>query len=111
MARKSFAASTNIAGGDLVLAIRDGDRCPLGLPLVVPKAGMLYICTGVYDEWYGLGCTIDGLSPKPYKGYFLNRFGTVYFKKVLPIEDETELYVDISAPKPLIRVPETATTR
>jgi hypothetical protein len=104
--RQQHSASTDIGEGDLVVALLDGKRSPHGFPVVTPKAGHFYIVTSIYEEWYGLGCTLDGLNPKPYRGFFLVSMGVHYFKKVEPVQEEVELQV--LAPSPLVRIPETA---
>lgn len=88
MRRQLWAASTDIEPGDLVVALRDGRRSPSGFPVKVPKKGMFYIITGIYTEWYGLGCTIEGMHAKPYKGFFLVSRGVHYFARVESITEQ-----------------------
>jgi hypothetical protein len=89
--RQDHAASTDIRDGDLVIALRDGKRSPSGFPVVIPKKGQLYRCTGVYTQWYGLGCTLEGLNPKPWKGFFLVAHGVHYFRKVVQEEQPADI--------------------
>lgn len=80
--------------GDAVVAIRNGGYDRHGLPVQRPMAGKVYRVTGIYEMAYGLGCTLEGMDPRPYKGYFLlvrpgygARSGW-YFKKVERASDE-----------------------
>lgn len=57
--------------GDVVQAVRDGGHDASGLPFQRPVAGKLYRITGIYEMRYGLGCTLQGMNPAPYRGYFL----------------------------------------
>lgn len=59
--------------GDLVMAVRDGGHDANGFPRERPIAGRYYRITGIYTMSYGLGCTLAGMEPFPYKGYFLMR--------------------------------------
>lgn len=90
MPRQQQAPSTDIGEGDLVVALRDGAQVN-GYPRVVPKKGSLYRVTSVYREWYGFGCTLEGLSPKPYKGFFLVNHGEHYFRKVIIDEQPADI--------------------
>lgn len=109
MARHQFSASTDIEAGDLVVALRDGARSPSGFPIKVPKKGMFYIVTGVYTEWYGLGCTLEGMNARPWKGFYLVCKGEHYFAKVEECPKgetiEVGLSQDVSVP---LRMPEVA---
>lgn len=58
--------------GDMVVATRDGGHDKGGLPIERPRAGKMYRITSIYEMAYGLGCTLAGLNPSPYKGYFLH---------------------------------------
>lgn len=60
-----------IRKGDVVEAIRDGGVDRNYLPEIIPEKSKLYRVTSVYDAKYGLGCTLKGLDPRPYKGYLL----------------------------------------
>lgn len=60
-----------IGPGDTVVALLTGGRSDDGLPFVVPVAGEVYTITSVYEAKYGLGCTLEGLDPYPFKGFFL----------------------------------------
>jgi hypothetical protein len=91
MKAKSAPPTTDIKEGDLLVALLDGVRSPSGFPVVVPKKGQLYRCTGVYPEWYGFGCTLEGLNHKPYKGFFLLSHGIWYFKKVVTQEQPASI--------------------
>lgn len=57
--------------GDLVVAIKRGGQDKRGLPERVPQVGMVYRITGIYRMAYGAGCTLEGMDPRPYKGFFL----------------------------------------
>lgn len=74
--------------GDLVEAIRDGGHDKLGQPWQRPKRGRIYRLASVYATWYGLGCTLVGLDPKPYAGYFLLRGKELYFRKVEEADED-----------------------
>jgi hypothetical protein len=58
--------------GDMVVATRDGGHDRQGLPIERPRAGKMYRISSIYEMAYGLGCTLEGLDPRPYKGYFLH---------------------------------------
>jgi hypothetical protein len=89
--RKRSAPSCSIEPGDLVLALRDGQRSPNGFPVRVPKKGQLFRCKLVYPMWYGLGIQLHELNAKPYKGFFLFAHNRWYFKKVVQEETECDL--------------------
>lgn len=57
--------------GDLVVAVKRGGQDHNGLPERVPQVGMVYRITGIYSMAYGAGCTLEGMDPRPYKGFFL----------------------------------------
>ena len=57
--------------GSAVVATRDGGHDAAGLPKVRPIAGRTYRVTGIYRMSYGLGCTLQGMSAAPYRGYLL----------------------------------------
>lgn len=70
-----------------MVATRDGGHDKDGFPFQRPIAGRVYRITGIYEERYGLGCTLQDMDPFPYKGYFLFRTGKGqlsgwYFKKM-----------------------------
>lgn len=55
--------------------------------------GHVYRITGTYEMPYGLGCTLLGLNPWPYAGYFLHRRGKGtmsgwYFEPLKEADDE-----------------------
>lgn len=70
--------------GDEVVALLDGGCDKRGRPYDRPKRGQIYRITGIYEMRYGLGCTLEGLDPRPYRGYFLfvKRQGQWYFRKL-----------------------------
>lgn len=77
--------------GDLVVATLDGGHDPSGFPRERPVARRYYRIAGVYEMPYGLGCTLEGMDPFPYKGYFLmrrvrTRKGTVERWYFAPVE-------------------------
>lgn len=80
--------------GDIVVATRDGGHDKDGLPRERPTAGKTYRITSIYEMSYGLDCTLEGLDPRPYRGYFLrvdngpkhNR--GEYFKPMEKADDE-----------------------
>lgn len=79
--------------GDVVVALRDGGHDKDGFPRERPIKGRLYRITGIYTMPYGLGCTLLGMDPFPYRGFFLlretKRGGLVpYFEKVQPADAE-----------------------
>lgn len=61
--------------GAWVVAIRDGEGDPSGLPVERPKRGRIYRVERVYSAPYGHGVQLAGLDPSPYAGYFLRRKG------------------------------------
>lgn len=61
-----------IQPGDVVVATRDGGHDREGLPFMRPSAGKTYRITSIYAMNYGLGCTLAGMDPRPYRGYFLH---------------------------------------
>lgn len=90
--------------GDLVVAIKRGGQDSQGLPDIVPQVGMLYRITSIYRMRYGYGCTLEGLDPRPYKGFLLwvsgRHIGPLkqgwYFRKVTPekVERSTGSFAD-----------------
>jgi hypothetical protein len=60
-----------ISVGDVVVATKDGGHDSAGFPVQRPIAGKTYRVTGIYKMKYGLGCTLQGMDPAPYNGYFL----------------------------------------
>jgi hypothetical protein len=77
--------------GDMVIALRDGDRDPsTHLPRVIPRKGGVYRVTDIYPMWYGLGCQLEGMDPSPFRGYILWRRarsldrvrGRSYFRRI-----------------------------
>lgn len=91
-----------IGAGDLVVAVRDGGHDKYGFPRERPLAGRVYRVTSVYSMSYGLGCTLEGMDPFPYRGYFLyvenaprTRRGW-YFKRMEPADAEfTQMMRDL----------------
>ena len=77
----------------MLLAVRDGGKDRFGLPMSVPHVGGRYIVTGTYEMPYGLGCTLLGMDPSPYRGYILHKRskkdprGVWFFVEVDPAED------------------------
>jgi hypothetical protein len=61
----------NIGVGDAVVALKNGGHDSAGLPSQRPIAGCTYRITSIYEMKYGLGCTLKGMDPFPYRGYFL----------------------------------------
>lgn len=94
--------------GDRVVALKDGDRCPQGLPLVVPLKGEHYTITSIYEMPYGLGCTLEGMNHAPYRGYFLYRDGEWYFEKVNPLATDVQAWIGTELPPELedIEIPD-----
>lgn len=85
----------NIRVGDAVVAIMNGGHDREGLPIERPVAGKVYRITSIYEMRYGLGCTLKGMDPFPYRGYFLwvrkgNRVITPgwYFDRLAPANAE-----------------------
>lgn len=62
----------DIHPGSVVVATRDGGTDRDGLPIQRPVMGKTYRVTSIYEMAYGLGCTLQGMDPRPYKGYFLH---------------------------------------
>ena len=87
----------DIRPGDVVVATRDGGHDRDGFPRERPLAGRTYRVTGIYEMRYGLGCTLAGMDPFPYKGYFLyvkgkGARGGWYFERLAPADsDFTEM--------------------
>ena len=73
-----------IKPGDVVVAVRDGGQDRQGRPggRNLPRKGKLYRVTSLYLMPYGVGVTLKGMDPTPYRGYFYNREGVIYFRKV-----------------------------
>ena len=71
-----------------MIAVKDGAHDQYGLPLQRPVAGAQYKVTGTYEMPYGLGCTLEGMNPWPYRGYILhkrskkNPDGIWYFQEI-----------------------------
>jgi hypothetical protein len=61
-----------IGPGDVVVAVRDGGYDTAGRPVQRPERGKTYRIESVYEMRYGLGCTLVGMDPSPYRGYFLH---------------------------------------
>lgn len=61
-----------ISVGDVVVAIKPGGHDREGFPLQRPIVGRHYRVTSIYGMRYGLGCTLQGMDPFPYRGYFLH---------------------------------------
>ena len=83
-----------IAVGDVVVAIKDGGHDSLGRPWQRPRTDSHYRVTSIYPMKYGLGCTLEGMDPSPYRGYFLrvnkrgrNVQGGWYFEKLEAADD------------------------
>jgi hypothetical protein len=57
--------------GDVVEAIKNGGFDATGYPRQRPQIGHYYRITSIYNMSYGLGCTLVGMNPAPYRGYFL----------------------------------------
>jgi hypothetical protein len=66
---------SKIGVGDIVICIQAQGNPPKELPQLakrnIPVFGRKYVVTGVYRMKYGLGCTLEGLDPNPYRGYLL----------------------------------------
>lgn len=84
-----------ISVGDAVVACRDGGTDRNGLPLSRPVVGRIYRITSIYEMAYGLGCTVAGLDPAPYRGYLLyvkpgrrNLAEGWYFSKLAVADEE-----------------------
>jgi hypothetical protein len=60
-----------IEPGQIVVATRDGGHDRYNLPKVRPIAGRTYRVETIYNMRYGLGCTLSGMDPAPYRGYLL----------------------------------------
>jgi hypothetical protein len=86
--------------GDLVIALRDGDKDPQGYPHSAPRKGELCRVTDVYPMWYGLGCQLEGKDSGPYRGFKLwekagvrGRFQSrSFFKTVRPDGDLDKMF-------------------
>lgn len=61
-----------ISIGDKVVAVKQPGHDALGRPAQRPCVGKIYVITGIYHAKYGAGCTLAGLNPAPYAGYFLH---------------------------------------
>lgn len=70
--------------GDLVVATRNGGKDKQGFPRQRPVKGKIYRITGMYEMKYGIGCTLEGMDPAPYRGYFfyVHRSGNEYFERI-----------------------------
>ena len=88
---KQAPPSTDIGPGDLVIALRNGQRSPNGFPVKVPRKGELYHCLLVYPMWYGLGIVLQELNARPYKGFFLYSQGKWWFRKVVQEERAADI--------------------
>lgn len=99
--------------GDLVVALRPGDRDPQGRPHSAPRKGELCRVTDIYPMWYGLGCQLEGKDPGPYRGFKLweragvrGRFQSRSFFKTVPPDGELNKKLRIkSRPKWCKRTP------
>ena len=93
----------DIGVGDVVVAVQPGGHDREGLPAQRPVVGGHYRVTSIYSMRYGLGCTLQGMNPAPYHGYFLyvkKGSRTIapgwYFKKVETADREwTETFYDL----------------
>lgn len=100
-----------ISEGDKVVAIKKAQQDRKGLPLQVPTVGSYYVVSRVYKMRYGLGCQLEGLDHRPYRGYLLYvekpSFKTWelgwYFEKLETELDFGTLMQTMSRPKELIR--------
>lgn len=72
--------------GDVVQCVKPAEKSEDGLPSKVPEVGKIYRITGVYLCRYGLGCTLEGLDPYPFRGFCFyvedTRFNRRHFKSV-----------------------------
>lgn len=57
--------------GDVVEAVMKGGRDKRGFPIQCPMVGRVYRVKSIYEMDYGLGCTLHGMDPSPFKGYLL----------------------------------------
>lgn len=57
--------------GDVVKCVRPAGVDDNLEPAIRPVLGEVYTITGLYRMNYGVGCRLEGLDPKPYKGYLL----------------------------------------
>lgn len=58
-----------IGAGDTVVCIGEaGTQCEDGNR---PEIGEVYTITSIYEQFYGIGCTLEGMDPFPFKGYLL----------------------------------------
>lgn len=62
-----------IGPGSVVVALKKGGRDIYGRPAQVPEPGKRYTVIETYEMGYGLGCTLEGMDPSPYRGYVLFR--------------------------------------
>lgn len=82
--------SSGVMPGRYVVAIRDGEGDPTGLPAERPKRGHIYRVERVYAAPYGHGVQLAGLDPSPYAGYFLRRKGRLGTKHYfVPLEEDS----------------------
>lgn len=86
-----------ISVGDKVVCKRRPGMDDHGRPAIQPVVGQVYVVTGLYQMFYGYGCTLEGLDPKPYRGYILKMINNKnmpdmelgwYFEKVVPAMDQ-----------------------
>lgn len=84
-----------IRRGSIVVAMRDGGHDAMGRPWQRPRKGTAYRVRSVYRMRYGLGCTLEGMDHRPFRGYLLyvaRPFGDAetgwYFKEVEKADDE-----------------------
>lgn len=94
---------SKIGVGDTVICIQGQGNPPKHLPQLkpgnIPVFGQKYLITGIYKMKYGLGCTLEGLNPRPYRGYLLfvhepfakNIARGWYYAKVEPAAAQDEL--------------------
>lgn len=79
--------------GDTLVALRNGGKDSFGLPEQRPVKGRQYVLTSIYPMKYGFGCTLEGMNPKPYRGYLLFVDNTKfkrgwYFRKLELVDAE-----------------------
>lgn len=60
-----------IGVGDEVVCIRPAGCDDMCRPEIRPVVGEVYTVTAIYRAFYGLGCRLEGLDPRPYTGYLL----------------------------------------
>lgn len=90
-----------IGVGDRVVAVKDPGLDELGQPWSRPTKGKIYVITGIYQARYGLGCTLKGLDPSPFRGYLLHvrkpwrrdMEAGWYFRKVEPADEEFTAWI------------------